>query len=1413
MAGSLTIGKGASPRYYTEQASRGTDYYAAGAGSERPGSEPAGVWTGDGCSDLGLEIGTEVDHEAFGRIFGSHIDPREGTRIGRAMRHRDAEEIYQDLLGAEPGATAERRAELFAQAEAQAERSRPVAFFDATFSVSKSITLLHASARAMKLAAQEVGDTEAAEQAQALEDTIWHAISTGAAAGMAHLQKHAGFTRTGAQGVRHEDAHRWVVASWRQHTSRAGDPQLHIHQTILNKVRTESDGLWRTVDGQALYRERGAAASISTIVMENQLAADLGVEFVNRADGHGREIKGVSQKLMDEFSSRARKDIEPGLVPLIEAYRDRYGHDPDEHALWAMGQCVSRQRRKPKRDADPAQLVREWAQRARERAGAELAPLETQLCAKARAQAQPWSPPQRRDILARAVTGLQAKRSTFSESDLTRAISECLPADLPLMDAQAASDLLPGLAREAIDTGMVTSLQPPQWLDIPDSLRRADGGSVYEPHRAARYATDAQLRMETRIIEAAAERGAPCADPEKVARLLGASRAALEAQLEPGTPADVHTVTGTGLLLSQAAAAYSILTSNRRADVLVGPAGTGKSRTIAAIAGIWPQLHPGGRVIALTETQQAATMLRQLGVADAHNISMFLTDRRPQRIPEDSLMLLDEASMVTMRHLDRLTAMARKAGAKIPLVGDPAQHQAVEGGGGMAMLERRQGSLQLAEPLRFADLWERQASLRLRSGDHGVLAEYDERGRIIGGTREQMLEDCYRRWLSDHLRGIDSVMIAADNADALELSRRARAELIRYGRVHDGPRVRLRGGAIASAGDLIMARRNVNDKAIANRQIYQVREVHADGSATARLLRSSAIKHLPASYLREQCHLAYGVTSHSVQGATFSGNGYALVRPSDDREYLYTAMSRGAAGNFAFAATDEPALPTGTPASAPEVARSRALAAERSGDVTPECLTSSGIGVLGVVLERSGVEQSATETLEQAFSDADSLATLSRIWTDLTAGEYRRRYTAVLREHLGSDQAAEVCADYRYTWLCRTLRAAELAGMSGSRVLTAAIWQGSLANAESVAAVLDHRSRQIIPGTLPLGGSWAAGAPRLSDPGADRLLAQVGRAMDDRIGRLGEHVGEAMPLWAERTLGPLPVDPVQRQDWVNRAAAIEAFREMKGWRSPGDPIGPAPDPSAPEHRAAWHTALVALAKVDGIDMSAMTDDQLRARRALYAQETARAPLHPGRELRLSRLARDHAAVRADQARREAAVAADPQVMDKHIARATRWKALRQRAAQAVQLYETAMATRQDWQRIAEPTLRIAQAADLELRRRDPWTRREPLTSNEPSVELTEGNPQPADADILLALGLSLAATQLSGHPQRTAEAARRAQARLDELLTLRQPEDEDQIAPTEAWGRQAARQREAPTQPPRPYVRILERIADMEAGR
>ena len=142
------------------------------------------------------------------------------------------------------------------------------------------------------------------------------------------------------------------------------------------------------------------------------------------------------------------------------------------------------------------------------------------------------------------------------------------------------------------------------------------------------------------------------------------------------------------------------------------------------------------------------------------------------------------------------------------ITGDHEQLAAVEGGGGMMMLTRRLGYVQLAEPVRFVQEWERDATLRLRAGDTGVLAQYEEQGRLRGGDPDQAMELACRAFVADHLAGKDSLLLARTGEQAREMSRRVRDDLLRYGLVRAGAAVRLRHDATASLGDLIVARRN-----------------------------------------------------------------------------------------------------------------------------------------------------------------------------------------------------------------------------------------------------------------------------------------------------------------------------------------------------------------------------------------------------------------------------------------------------------------------------------------------------------------------------------------------------------------------------------------------------------------------------
>jgi len=321
MAGIITISPGHDASYpwrqigttpTPEQSTKyPSDYYLS---PSEKGGEPPGCWRGDGLADLGFRDGHTIDRTAFEQLYNHFIDPRDPTgetRLGRKpQQFRSAEEIYATLVALEPEATPERRAELMIEAKAQVRT--PVHYFDATFSVSKSITLLHASALANTAKAAEQNDTKAAEYWQQAADAVWAAIQAGNAAALDYLQREAGYTRSGYHGRqldgvsigRWEDAHGFIIGSFAQHTSRDGDPQLHIHNLILNRVMRERDGAWRTLDSRALHEHRGAAAAIATLVMESTLSRYFGVGWTGRADGHGREVAGVSQTLMTQFSSR-----------------------------------------------------------------------------------------------------------------------------------------------------------------------------------------------------------------------------------------------------------------------------------------------------------------------------------------------------------------------------------------------------------------------------------------------------------------------------------------------------------------------------------------------------------------------------------------------------------------------------------------------------------------------------------------------------------------------------------------------------------------------------------------------------------------------------------------------------------------------------------------------------------------------------------------------------------------------------------------------------------------------------------------------------------------------------------------------------------------------------------------------------
>ena len=449
------------------------------------------------------------------------------------------------------------------------------------------------------------------------------------------------------------------------------------------------------------------------------------------------------------------------------------------------------------------------------------------------------------------------------------------------------------------------------------------------------------------------------------------------------------------------------------------PAGSGKTRVLTDTSRAWAAAGPGP-VVGITAAQSARNTLAA-GVPVSHNAAQFLghlPGRRGARGPVETgpapLLVIDEASTMPGPDLADLISYAQARDGKVILAGDTGQLQAVENGGGMSLLAAALGYVRLAEPVRFRNDWEQQASLLLHDGDTTVLAEYDQHGRIAGGEPEQMMDAAAAAYVALAADGTDVLLMAADHALRRELCRRIRDDLITLGVVAAGPAVRIAGGARASAGDLITCTRNDQQleagepgRALANGDLLRVEAVTAGGLVVRRALDAD-----PATGQRRwtdrtflyplfgDSELGYAVTDHVAQGRTVH-TGLAVITGTEDRQHAYVALTRGTDANFAYVFTLSPKLadPVPGPRPAPELARYdkiRGRTSRRPALETEPAQPGTALGVLATGPGRRRPAASATQTRSQALSDADHLALLHAIWTAETTPARQQRYRALL---------------------------------------------------------------------------------------------------------------------------------------------------------------------------------------------------------------------------------------------------------------------------------------------------------------------------------------------------------------------------------------------------------------------------------
>jgi hypothetical protein len=244
----------------------------------------------------------------------------------------------------------------------------------------------------------------------------------------------------------------------------------------------------------------------------------------------------------------------------------------------------------------------------------------------------------------------------------------------------------------------------------------------------------------------------------------------------------------------------------------------------------------------------------------------------------------------------------------VVLVGDPRQFSAVGRGGMFAHLIDTYGAIELDQVHRFTNRWEREASLRLRNGDPGVLVEYDRRGRLHDGTRHDMETGILDAWSQARRRG-ESVALMANTVDTVtRLNHLAQQIRIGNGELDPTTPGLTVGERRVLVDDEVVTRRNDRtlrtDRGVMvkNRDRWTIETIH-DDRAVELTGRTGTIQ-LPAGYVSEHVELGYAQTSHATQGRTVD-TGLLLVDTPTDSRGIYTPMTRGRLGNHAYVVTDE----------------------------------------------------------------------------------------------------------------------------------------------------------------------------------------------------------------------------------------------------------------------------------------------------------------------------------------------------------------------------------------------------------------------------------------------------------------------------------------------------------------------------
>jgi hypothetical protein len=714
------------------------------------------------------------------------------------------------------------------------------------------------------------------------------------------LHRAAGlFTREGKDGVRQVETRGLIAAAFAHRDSRAGDPDLHTHVAVANKVQTKQ-GKWLSIYGRVLHQHVVAASETYNTALERHLVDALGVQFderpgLDREKRPIREIVGVDQSLCEAWSSR-RADIVARQRVLTREFRAGHGRPPTPVESVALAQQANLETREAKHE--PRSLAEQratWRTQADEVLGsAEAADrmVQSVLHRTPSPTTSNVSTSWVREMAEGVLGELEAHRATWQSWHVHAEVHRQIRgAGLPA-----------GLLAEAVGwvvdevTELSVNLTPDRDpISEPTGLCCSDGTSVYRHTGRDHFTTARVLDAEARIVAAAASTDAVAWSTDDVELSVLASR-----------------LDGIELNAGQERLVRDMATSGRRVELALAPAGAGKTTAMRVLAGVWTEA--GADVLGLAPSAAAAAALGDATGMPCetlakliHDLDAWASSPLTSAVGPGTLLVIDEAGMADTLSLDRVISFAVERGASVRLIGDDQQLAAIGAGGVLRDIARTHGAVRLAEIVRFDDPIEAEASLALRSGDRKSLGYYLDRERIHVGDQEAVLDEVFDAWQREHSAGRDCLMLAPTRELVRELNVRARAA--RLGEAVPDAHVQLRDGTSASVGDVVLTRRNDRQLGVSgtdwvkNGDRWTVTGIRG-GNLAVRHRDSGLTTVLPAEYVAADVELGYASTVHTAQGLT-ADVMHGVVTGEETRQLLYTMLTRGRVENHVHVITDD----------------------------------------------------------------------------------------------------------------------------------------------------------------------------------------------------------------------------------------------------------------------------------------------------------------------------------------------------------------------------------------------------------------------------------------------------------------------------------------------------------------------------